>query len=111
MSLLQRTTLLSALLAGLFITVPATAADEAESDEKTATDGDVDMGDDDDDAIAPPSDTPADAEAPKEDAAWGVGGEEPEGRYRPSGKTGKLKDLCLRGGDPAGRGTLTSKVL
>ena len=95
MSLLDRTHLLTALLAGLVTTaVPTIAAAQPDPGEEppAETPEDVELDDDDDDdddgeAIPPP------VEEGGSDDTWGVGGKEPEGRFKPRGRTGKLKEL------------------
>ncbi|MEM6792225.1 MAG: hypothetical protein AAF715_32220 [Myxococcota bacterium] len=59
---------------------------ERAPDPEATRDADADAGDDDDDEPPLP-------EPDSELSTWGVGGEEPEGRFRPRGKTGKLAEL------------------
>jgi hypothetical protein len=81
----------SALLAALLALAPVEAFaqdDDEEGDEPT------DVGDDDDDDETSAEPQPGAAPQPEsESGSWGVGGDEPEGKYKPRGKTGKLKDL------------------
>lgn len=95
--------LVSTLLAGFLLAVPAVAHAQAEEDPEEAEAGDPEADpeanpeeaadpeggdDDDDDDTALPEPDPN-----SELSTWGVGGEEPEGRFRPRGKTGKLAEL------------------
>lgn len=86
MSLVVRSTLLTALLAGLLTVAPNAAHAQGEDEEGV----DLGKGDDDDDDgdAAPPPEPP-----PEMEGNWGEGGDEPDGKYRPRGKTGKLKEL------------------
>lgn len=111
MRLLDRTALpalASTLLAGLLLAVPAVAHAQAEEDPEAvdaedapdadpdadpemdpdAEPGDLEGDDDDDDDAALPKPDPN-----SELSTWGVGGKEPDGRFRPRGKTGKLAEL------------------
>ncbi len=90
MGLLNRN-LLASLVAGLVtIGVPAVAA--AQDEDEPAEEGDEPPAEEGDDEIPPPSDEPA-PEGGEGGDTWGVGGEEPEGRFTPKGRTGKLKEL------------------
>jgi len=104
MSLLDRTALpalVSTLLAGFLMAVPVVAHAQAGDDPDAADAEDAAPADDDDtDADEPEeADDDDDVESlPEPDpdselSTWGVGGEEPEGRFRPRGKTGKLAEL------------------
>lgn len=88
MSLLDRSTLLSTILAGVIMAAPSIA--HAQGDTEKEGEG-ADLGSDDDDAeeeAKPPPEPP-----PEMEGNWGEGGDEPEGKFRPRGKTGKLKEL------------------
>ena len=90
MSLRLRTYLLGATLSGLLLAAPpfvgiASAQPDEEGDtgeaEEEPAEGEAE------EKPAPPPDPP-----PME-GGWGVGGDEPEGKFGPQGKTGKLKEL------------------
>lgn len=89
MGLLDRNLLASLLAALVTLGVPAVAV--AQDEDEPAEEGDEPPADEGgDDEIPPPADTPADPEGGE---TWGVGGDEPEGRFTPKGRTGKLKEL------------------
>ena len=91
MSLLFRSTLLSAIFAGFLTAVPSTVyAQEPDGEEGVDLGGDDD-DDDDDDAAEEPKPEPE--PPPEMEGNWGEGGGDEEGKYRPRGKTGKLKEL------------------
>jgi hypothetical protein len=70
----------SALLAGIVVASPAVAAAQPGEEEETEEpEGDLKR-----EELPPPDPELGD---------WGAGGEEPEGKFRPSGKTGALKKL------------------
>jgi len=101
MSFSQRTTLLSTVCAGLLGAVVAIApvtplhAGEPPDDPDTPAPADPTAGDaDDPDAVGEEEEEekPKPIEIP-DTGGWGRGGEEPEGKYKPQGKTGKLKEL------------------
>ncbi|MEZ4444702.1 MAG: hypothetical protein R3B72_36845 [Polyangiaceae bacterium] len=92
----HRTHLLTAIFAALLTSAPAAAFAQDDDDDDTAAEGgegsDEGEGEGEGeggDAIPPPP--PDDGESTT--GGWGVGGDEPEGKYKPSGKTGKLKEL------------------
>jgi hypothetical protein len=108
MTLSHHASLLSAVLAGMLVAIPATAeaAQPAEGDPPGDTGGGEGGGDGGEEAaeegaeepegdITTGDEEPTDSsdDEPKEGGAWGVGGTEEEGRYKPRGKTGKLKEL------------------
>ncbi len=79
MSFLERSTLLSALFAGLLTLAPRVAHAQDDADEAKGEEGEEEK---------PPPEPP-----PPMEGNWGEGGEDPDGKYRPRGKTGKLKEL------------------
>ncbi len=90
MSLVVRSTLLTGLFACLLAAAPTAAHAQGGDDEQDGKAVDAGGDDDDDDAEeekAPPE------PPPEMEGNWGEGGDEPEGKYRPRGKTGKLKEL------------------
>jgi hypothetical protein len=89
MSLPNLKHLLAALLGGLLVSAPVAVA-HAQPDDEPAEAGDDDDDDDDDDGK---DDGKKEELPPPEPGAWGVGGKEPDGRFGPKGKTGKLKEL------------------
>jgi len=95
MSLRLHRRLLTSILAGMFVTAPATFAfaqpDEDEEMVEEEEDVDLDEGADDEE-IPPPADDSGGFTG-DDGSSWGVGGEEPEGKYKPAGKTGKLAEL------------------
>jgi hypothetical protein len=98
MALFYRSHLLSGILAGVLTTaISAVAVAQPDEDEKDADDAsseptEVDLDDDDDDDDEPPPPPPDDS-GDSSESTWGVGGEEPEGKYKPQGRTGKLAEL------------------
>ncbi len=99
MSVSHRTMLASAAAIGLLALSPSALAQEDgaepeagdEAIEDVAID-DVEDADEGDEADAPSEPSPP-PDPPPSTGGWGVGGEEEEGRFAPSGKTGKLKEL------------------
>ncbi len=99
MSFSQRTPLLSAVCAGLLGAVIAIAplslrAEEPPDEDPTTAADDPAAGE----AGAGEEGAEEEEEQPKpvaipDTGGWGRGGEEPEGKYKPQGKTGKLKEL------------------
>jgi hypothetical protein len=89
--------LLTSVLAGLLFSAPAIAFGQPDDETETSEDeDDVDLDepvDEDDDIPAPTEDTSGDSGGGEVGDGWGVGGDEPEGKYKPSGKTGKLAEL------------------
>ena len=97
--------LFNALFASLLIAAPAVTTvtfahaqpdEDAEGGEEEGggdkvPDPDVDMPSDDDEAPTP--DPEPSGEGDTEGGGWGVGGTEEEGRFKPRGKTGRLKEL------------------
>jgi hypothetical protein len=104
MSLLHHSTPLSAILsallaAGTLVVGPIGLARAAQgADEEEPVDARPAATDEDDSSNGPggqdKATKPDKAEPPPPaPGGWGTGGEEPEGKFRPQGKTGKLKDL------------------
>jgi len=99
MSLSECKLLLSAAAVTLLATAPApvawAAGPEGNLIAQPPDDDDEEEEDKDDkDAESPPETAPKPKDLPPvEEGAWGVGGEDEEGRYAPRGKTGKLKEL------------------
>lgn len=101
MSLLERTLaapsslrwLFSALVAGLVVASPSAAAAQPEEEETVEEEGEP-AGEPEGEPEG--DEAPAGEELPPPDpelSEWGVGGEEPEGKFKPTGKTGALKEL------------------
>lgn len=93
MSLRTQRRLMTSILAGMLVTAPAAIA-YAQPEDEEVTDEEVDLDEevDEEEAIPPPADDGGGI-ADDDGQAWGVGGEEPEGKYKPAGKTGKLAEL------------------
>ncbi len=99
MSLRLHRRFLTSILAGMLVTAPATIAFAQPDDEEGMEDegegegeDDGDLGEGDDEEIPAPVEDDS-MSSGSEGSTWGVGGDEPEGKYKPSGKTGKLAEL------------------
>src|SRR5687767_1697794 len=88
------TALACALFAGALLASPAAWAQPEEGEEKKPAEGEAGEGEKKPDEAA--VDTP-------DMGGWGVGGSEREGKYRPRGKTGKLKELEKEHGGEEGK--------
>lgn len=95
MSLSECKLLLSAAAVALLATAPSSVTWAAPEGNFIAQPSEGDDDDDDDKNAEPPPEAPPKPKElpPVEKGAWGVGGEDEEGRYAPRGKTGKLKEL------------------
>lgn len=87
-----RTSLAAALGFGLLLAAPFAYAQGGDDPTEDDSEGIEGIGDTDEGGDQPATDAVQD-EPPSDPGGWGVGGEEVEGRYKPRGKTGKLKEL------------------
>ncbi|MBW2525884.1 MAG: hypothetical protein JRI23_17005 [Deltaproteobacteria bacterium] len=86
MNLPHRTTLSSALAIAILAAAPAALAQPEDPEEGTEEGAEGAEGE----AAEAPAEPPP---PPPDLGGWGVGGKEEEGRYKPRGKTGKLKEM------------------